>query len=393
MSLKIAIVVHGRFHAFDLARELLHRGHDVTLLTNYPRWAVERFGVPGDCVRSFWLHGVASRVIRWLNVKLGSPPGEAVLHTAFGRWAAAQVTKERWDVVHCWSGVSEELLRALKGTGNLSLLMRGSAHIRTQARLLEEEGKRTGAWIDCPSPWIIAREEREYALADQIAVLSRFAYRSFLEEGILPERLRLLPLGSEVKLFRPGSEVVEERVKRILSGDPLRVLYVGAVSFRKGMWDMVEILQKTQGGPFRFRLVGAATAEVKPLMRELTSLAEGIPSQPQRELPRWYAWADLFLFPTIEDGYPMVLAQAQASALPILTTTNCSGPDILQEGKTGWVLPIRNSEAFVERLRWCDTHRETLAAMARHLYEEFRPREWAEVAADFETICQEYLSP
>lgn len=48
--MKIAIVVHGRFDAFDLARALIARGHDVTLFTNYPGWAVEPFGISNMCV-------------------------------------------------------------------------------------------------------------------------------------------------------------------------------------------------------------------------------------------------------------------------------------------------------------------------------------------------------
>ena len=63
MKLKIAVVIHGRFYGFDLVRGLLQRGHDVTLFTNYPRWAVKRFDVPGECVRSFWWHGVLTRVV------------------------------------------------------------------------------------------------------------------------------------------------------------------------------------------------------------------------------------------------------------------------------------------------------------------------------------------
>jgi hypothetical protein len=52
-------------------------------------------------------------------------------------------------------------------------------------------------------------------------------------------------------------------------------------------------------------------------------------------------------------------------------------------------LPIRSPEAFVERLRWCDTHRVELAKMVRHLYDDFRPRTWADVARDFESLCAE----
>ena len=59
--MKIAIVVHGRWDAFDLARELDRRNLDVRLLTNYPARIVTRFGVRGQLVRSFWPHGVLSR--------------------------------------------------------------------------------------------------------------------------------------------------------------------------------------------------------------------------------------------------------------------------------------------------------------------------------------------
>jgi glycosyltransferase involved in cell wall biosynthesis len=385
--MKIAIVVHGRFHAFDLARGLLGRGHEVTLFTNYPKWAVARFGVPRDRARSFWPHGILSRLSWSLSQKASIPYPEAWLHRLFGRWAAREITKEPWDVVHCWSGVSEEILHALEGTKTLKFLTRASAHIRVQARILEVEQTRTGTPMDQPSSWMIDREEREYALADRIKVLSSFAYQTFIDEGIPPEKLCLLPSGAPIEAFRPHPQVVEGRYQRILSGDILRVLYVGALSFRKGMRDMAAIVRSLQEEGFRFRMVGPVTAEVTQLMAELGALAEFIPKQPQRGLPHWYAAGDVFVFPSIEDGYPQVLAQANASALPILTITNCSGPDLIREGLTGWVLPIRSPEAFIERLRWCNGHRQELAAMVRRIYDEFQPRDWADVAADFESFC------
>jgi glycosyltransferase involved in cell wall biosynthesis len=114
-----------------------------------------------------------------------------------------------------------------------------------------------------------------------------------------------------------------------------------------------------------------------------------IPHQPQSELPQWYAQSDLFMFPTIQDGFPVVLAQANASALPILTTTNCCGPELIREGETGWTLPIRQPQAFVDRLVWCDQNRSELADMVDHLYETYRPRDWSSVAEDFESICRQ----
>jgi glycosyltransferase involved in cell wall biosynthesis len=384
---KIAVAVQGRFHAFDLARSLLHRGHDVTVLTNYPGRAVERFGFPRDRVRSFWPQGVLARGIDRVPGLASESPVDALLHVLFGRWARDELKKEWWDVVHSWSGISEELLREKLPGAPVRHLMRGSAHIRTQARLLLEEERRAEVRQDRPTPWIIAREEREYALADSVIVLSSFARESFVTEGIAPRRLRLLLLGASLALFRPSHAGVNTRIQRILAGDPLRVLYVGSLSYRKGLLDLSEIARVLSQSGFRFQLVGPQPAETRRLRFELRNWATLTPQQPQSSLPSSYSWGDVFLFPTVEDGYPQVLAQAAAAALPILTTTNCSGPDIVHEGESGWVLPIRCPTAFVERLRWCDAHRAELAAMVERVYHEYQPRDWSVVAADYEEIC------
>jgi glycosyltransferase involved in cell wall biosynthesis len=382
--MKIAIIVHGRFHAFDLARALsLH--HDVVVFTNYPKWAARRFGLAKHQVRSFWIHGIASRLAERFTRELGLRYPEAVLHKMFGRWAATELIREDWDVVHGFSGVSQEVSSALAGRSTLKLIVRGSSHIRTQARILEEEERRTGSHLDRPSRWMIAREEAEYAMADRIVVLSSFARESFLSEGENPERICLLPLGASAKAFSPRAGVVEERCRRILAGEPLRILQVGNLCFRKGFWDMAEIV-KALGGSFRFRFVGPVLSEVRPLIAGLQGKADFVPREPQNALPDQYSWGDLFIFPTLEDGFAVVLAQAAMSGLPILTTPNCAGTDLIQEGQTGFVLPIRSSASFVEKLQWCDIHRVELAAMVRKTSSDFRPRDWSQVAADFERI-------
>jgi glycosyltransferase involved in cell wall biosynthesis len=389
--MKIAIVVHGRFHAFDLARALINRGHDVTLFTNYPAWAVERFGIARKHVHSFLFHGIVTRIaLRLRRINSGLYP-ESWLHRLFGRWAAIQLRRQKWDVIHYWSGIGEELLQKPAESGTLRVMMRGSSHIRVQSRLLEEEEQRTGTQLERPSPWMIGREEREYALAEKISVLSTFAYQSFIAEGIAEDKLCILPLGTQHSDFRPASEVIEQRCRRILSGKPLRILYAGSLSFRKGFLDMLCMLKAFTAKQFDFRIIGPVADEVASYLSDLQVLAEIIPKQAQSELGHWYQQSDLFLFPSIEDGFAVVLSQAQAGGLPILTTTNCAGPDIVIEGSTGWVLPIRDPAAFIERLHWCDAHRVELAAMVQRIYNEYRPRDWNDVAADFERLCSEAL--
>ena len=180
--MKFAVVVHGRFHAFDLVRALLKRGHQITVFTNYPKWAVKRFGLPLDCIRSFWIHGVLCRIAGRIREITGSSL-DRWTHQMFGRWARHQLRRESWDVIHAWSGVAEEIYRDPAFNRTLKLVMRGSAHIREQDRILAEEEERIGRRIERPNRWMIDREEREYTLTDRIVVLSSFAYRSFLAAG------------------------------------------------------------------------------------------------------------------------------------------------------------------------------------------------------------------
>ena len=389
--MKIAIVVHGRFHAFDLTRELLKRRHEVTLFTNYPKWEVKRFGIPYDRTCSFWQHSVLFRIFWFLHEKVGFPFPEPFLHKMFGRWAANQIRKESWDIVLCWSGIGEETFHALNGARTLKICHRSSSHIRVQARILKMEQIRTGISLEMPNSCMVAREEREYDLANMILVPSTFVKQTFLTEGILSEKIWTIPLGVNTKAFHPTQTVIENRCARILSGNPLQVLNVGTFSLRKGMWDMGEVIKGLNSDNFRFRFIGPIASEASTLIPSLCSRADFLPKQPQEKLSMHYEWGDVFMLPTIEDGFPMVLPQAAAASLPILTTPNGAGTDLIQEGNTGWVLPIRSPEAFIERLRWCDTHRTELAQMVQRIYEEFRPRDWSEVAKDFESICEKLV--
>jgi glycosyltransferase involved in cell wall biosynthesis len=387
VKLRIAIVVQGRFHAFDLAKALLERGHEVTVFTNYPQWATARFGLRAQAVRSYVGHFVADRAVGATQWPVLSKGWEPISHQAFGRWAARQLAGEAWDVIHCWSGVSEELLRSSVGQRTPTLLMRGSAHIKVQRRLLDEESARVSADLDRPSDWMVARELREYARATRIVVLSRFAADSFAQEGVAREHLSLLPLGVDVKTFRAGEDAIVERCERIRSGQPLTVVYAGTVSFQKGFWDLAEIIRRTSPSACRFVLAGSVLPECQPLLATLGSRVESLGPLPQSELPRFYRKGDVFVFPTLQDGFGMVLTQAKAAGLPILATTNCAARDLLRDNVEGWILPIRDANAFVERLNWCHQHRAELEGMVRSTTLTDNVIDWSSVATDFERIC------
>src|ERR1700740_1517062 len=101
--MRTAILVPGRFYAFDLALAFTARNHNVKVFTNYPAWAAKRFGLPGESVVSFWLHGVVTRAVRHFRPRSFLDHTVPLLHTTFGKWASKQLSAERWDIVHAFS--------------------------------------------------------------------------------------------------------------------------------------------------------------------------------------------------------------------------------------------------------------------------------------------------
>lgn len=361
--MRIAIGVHGRLHAFPLGEALAALGHDVTVFTNYPEGLCDRFGLNPSRVRSFVPHAALARLGR---VAMGGRRAEwfdRLLHESFGRWLGDQVRGEGFDVLHVFSSVAEEAFEALAGSSTLRSLVRGSAHIVTQARILEEEERRAGVPIERPGRWVTERELREYALCDQIVVLSRFAERSFLEEGADPKKVERVPPGVNFTAFSPTSDERRARRTRLLAGSPIHLLFAGNLTFQKGLIDLAAIHRQLPQGKYELRLVGHSEKEEERFLA-----ASGLGRFVKPRVPEWklreeYTWADVFLLPSVHDGFAVVLAQAAAAGLAIISTENTGAAEVLEAGAPGWVVPIRQPERFVERLEWCEANRFRLAEM------------------------------
>jgi glycosyltransferase involved in cell wall biosynthesis len=376
--LKIAIVVHGRFFAFDLARELIRQGHQVTVVTNYPAGIAMRWGVPESVVVSVLSHGLISRLAEKLRLSRWLEP---LLHRYFARRASAAVRGRDLDAVLAFSGVAEEVFSECLGGPVLRVLVRASSHIQEQRDILAAEERRAGLVVAKPSPWMVAREGREYMLADRIFILGGFSRRTFEQRAIPAARLCVIHLAADLRIFHASPEVMEARKKRLLAGQRLRVVAVGTFSHRKGCLDLVELARRVQDIA-DVVFVGTVVPEAMPLAKSAAGLISFEPRVPEKKLPKVYAAADVFVMPTLEDGFAVVVAHAKASGLPVLVTENCDAADIIQHGVSGWVLPVRTPDAFATSLRALHENREALAAMSQAAWADSASRGWETVATE-----------
>lgn len=382
-------MVQGRLHAFELAKALLDIGADVEIFTgDLPHFA-RRAELPPQRVHSFWLYGLLVRVLLRLRIYRFL---ERFTHPWFGRWACRRLRRcPEFDAVHVFSGVAEEIFSMLDGSRTIRTLMRGSSHIRTQATLLNEEAARVGRTVRPPNDWIIERELREYAQAQIIVVLSEFARKSFEDNGVSPSKLHVLTLGASTKLFQPTADMLARRRARVLGGGRLRVLTVGSFSAQKGAFDLVDIA-KRGSGRMHFRFVGDVNDDVRHLIPGAGSSIEFVSRQPQERLRAHFDWADIFLLPTVQDGFAVVLVQAAVGGLPIVATTNSGAPEIIAAVGAGWIYPARNAAGMYECLAMLDGDRCKLDRAIERCWDPPELFLWSDVASRFVFMIEAYES-
>jgi glycosyltransferase involved in cell wall biosynthesis len=202
--------------------------------------------------------------------------------------------------------------------------------------VLQSEYGRLGIPFSPPIE-LIQREEEEYSIADHILVLSQFAKDTFIKYGFSERKVDVLRLGVELSSF---STVSSRKVTL-----PLKVLYFGNLSLRKGIPYLLEATQSFPRKKISVTLIGDIEPSLKPLLRN-QSHVKLLRSLPQSKLGAVIRDFDVFLFPTIEDGFGQTLLQAMACGLVPIVTLRCGAADIIECGRNGYIIPASSAGAI-----------------------------------------------
>ncbi|MBI2322214.1 MAG: glycosyltransferase family 4 protein [Chloroflexi bacterium] len=341
----------GRFHTFDLGRQLLRRGHLRRMYTAYPWWKVDADLRPH--ARAFpWLMAVYMLSERWKWYAVRDLVHWPLLDT-YDRWVARQL--EPCDVFVSLAGFGLHSHRRAKALGAATVCDRGSCHIAVQEELLGEEHARHGLPFKPFDRRIVAKELQEYVEADLITVPSSFAYRSYVAKGVPAEKLRKIPYGVDLSLFRPVPK--EDGV--------FRVLYAGAMTLQKGVPYLLEALATLRLPNFELVLVGGLHDEVKPFFQRYEGGFRYLGFLPRTELYRVYSQASVFAMASVHEGLALVQAQAMACGLPVVATTNTGAEDLFTDAVEGYIVPARDPVALRQRVLYLYEHPDVREAMAQ----------------------------
>jgi glycosyltransferase involved in cell wall biosynthesis len=230
-----------------------------------------------------------------------------------------------------------------------------------------------GDWQPAPAEyWVSWRKECD--LADRIVVNSKWSQEGLIRSGVPCEKLSVIPLAYETP--RVASERLTEPPlqrrypDRFTNERPLRVLFLGQVNLRKGIARLLDAAQILRDEPVEFWIVGpvqVTSARTKARDARVKWFGPATRSQAAEK----FRAADVFILPTLSDGFAITQLEAQAHGLPIMASRCCG--DVVESGLNGILLEEPSAACIAAAIRDCiaDPNQLRNLAAASRLANEF----------------------
>jgi glycosyltransferase involved in cell wall biosynthesis len=314
-------------------------------------------GVPARKIRAFTSFGWAYR----RRLAACRPAEQTAVYLWAGRRFCELVLRHglgRAAGVYTFNIAGLEVLRQARRLGLRAVTEQTIAPRAVEQALLEEERGRFPGWEgEAPGgdglAEYCARERAEWSEADLVVCGSEFVRQTVAGCAAgAAGRCVVVPYGTDQRFTVAG---------RGPHGGPLRVLTVGAVGLRKGSPYVLEAARRMKGRA-HFRMVGAVAAS-DTAARDLRAHVEVVGAVPRSEILAHYAWADVFLLPSLCEGSATVTYEAMACGLPVVCTPNTGST--VRDGVEGFLVPVRDPDAVAGRLDWLAGSAGLLSRMAK----------------------------
>lgn len=264
----------------------------------------------------------------------------------FARALEADIRSDRPFALWGYDNVSLAPFTAAKEVGRTCILDRTNGDLREYNQIMD------GVFEEYPEFFLskdyhipadrLARNDREYALADVILTGSPFAastVRKHVTDRAAAERVRVLNYCFDEKLFGAQPEPAERR-----RDEPLRFLFVGQAGVRKGIHLVLKVFERIPKSAATLKIVG--DLQVPPaVFARYADRVTYVPTVARADIPALMANADVLLFPSYFEGSALSLIEGLASGMALIQSAN-AGCGVTPD--TGLLLPELNEQALYD---------------------------------------------
>lgn len=330
-----------RYHA-DLAQIPTHSFTHSLLQFELIQKAHRRSGWDRVIARNHWFQQRAVNCLRSLTPQLEKPDLQPILFAY--SYAALEIF--RYGKAQGWRTILGQI-----DPGPVEEEIVTAEHIR--------HPEFQSSWQPAPPEyWSSWREE--CALADRIIVNSSWSSQALLQTVIPTEKINIVPLAYQPPVQAGG--FTRTYPEAFTAERPLKVLFLGQVILRKGIVALLEAAELLRDQPVEFWIVGSSEITL-PKASEAYGKIHWVGPVPRSAAARYYQMADVFLFPTLSDGFGLTQLEAQAWKLPVICSHRCG--EVVMDGNNGIILPEVTGEQIAAVLKSLSTHPEILTYLSQ----------------------------
>ena len=369
--MKVTIIVGGKFHAFNLAKELNDNGFLKEIITSYPSYSINKYKINKHKVKSIIFKEILLKILNKIPFVKDNFDIDYFLCNYFSLKGAKIISFKNLNIIIGWSSFSKETFIKAKKFNCIKILERGSTHIEFQKKILNDEFNKLNLKPYLPSNKLIQKELEEYELADYIVVPSEFARKTFIEYGVNENKIIKIPYGVDLNEFKPLD------ISRI-KGDKFRIICTGTLSVRKGSHILINAFNQLSLKNAELIFVGPIETNFKKILKNFKNLQNIIfvPKQRQEKLIHYYNNSDIFVLCSLEEGLSMVQAQAMACGLPVICTENTGGSEIIDDGINGFIIPAQNTDILKKKIIELYNDNEKLEKFKKNAIKKSKKISW-----------------
>lgn len=214
----------------------------------------------------------------------------------------------------------------------------------------------------------------EVKKADYHIVASSYSEKALMYDGIPQDRIFKIPYGVDNNKF------IEP--KRTYEDGKLNVMFLGDVNQRKGIKQLLDAAKSINNPNIVFNVTGSGADHFAELYEPYKPYVNILGYVSFEKLLELLSTSHVFLFPAMGEGFGLVLLEAMAAGLVPITTENCAGRDIVEDGVNGFIIPVGDEIAIVQKLLWCSNHSKELKAMSEKARETAKLYTWERYEAE-----------
>jgi glycosyltransferase involved in cell wall biosynthesis len=299
------------------------------------------------------------------------------MYRNFDGRVARRLNEVDLDSVYAYEGGALQTFRQAKNLGITTLYELPSSYWYWEHELLSEEAERSPEFAELlpklkDSAAHMKWKDEELLLADTVVVPSMHV-KSTLAGVVAEENIRVISYGAP--------PLRQKKATGFDAGGPLRVLFVGSLSQRKGIGYLLDAIDRL-GTRVVLTLVGQ---RICPNQRvdAACSRWEWFDALPHSRVIELMGDADVLVLPSLAEGCALVVLEALACGLPVIVTPNTGALDFVRDGREGFVVPIRDSEAIANCLNALSLSRELLAEISCNAHTTAAENSWENYRHNF----------